>query len=70
MLSGDDLLTTLILFLLHGDVEEIASGYHQLILLQDYLPEFLDKGHFGFTVLQFLLAYNYILRYDGNDKVP
>ena len=68
MLSGDDLLTSLILFLLHGDIDEVASGYHQLMMLQDYLPDFLDKGHFGFTVLQFLLAYSYILRHAEREK--
>ncbi len=68
MLSGDDLLTSLILFLLHGDIEEVASGYHHMMLLQDYLPDFLDKGHFGYTVLQFLLAYNYILRHAEGEK--
>ncbi|XP_022111845.1 uncharacterized protein LOC110991052 [Acanthaster planci] len=63
MLSGDDLLTALILFLLHGDVKEVAKGYYHLMLLQDYLPDFLDKGHFGFSVSQFLFAYTYILSY-------
>ena len=68
MLSGDDLLTTLILFLLHGNAEEVANGYVHLMLLQFYLPDFLDKGYFGFTVQQFLGAYSYLLNYEAQES--
>ena len=61
MLCGDDLLTTLILFVLHGDPEEMAQAYPQMKFMEEYLPEFLDKGQFGFSVYQFLFAFQYIL---------
>ncbi|XP_038072585.1 uncharacterized protein LOC119741048 isoform X2 [Patiria miniata] len=61
MMSGDDLLDALVLFLLHGDVKEVANGYHHIMMLLDYMPDFLQMGQFGFTLSQFLLAYTHIL---------
>ncbi|XP_041472147.1 uncharacterized protein LOC121421484 isoform X1 [Lytechinus variegatus] len=66
MLSGDDLLTSLILFLIHGDPGEVTAFYPQLKFLEDFLPDFLDKGEIGFAVIQFESAYSYILRIEKN----
>ncbi|XP_071484520.1 uncharacterized protein [Diadema antillarum] len=68
MLSGDDLLTSLILFLIHGDPGEVTAFYPQLRFLEDYIPDFLDKGEIGFAVIQFESAYSYILRVKREDE--
>lgn len=68
MLSGDDLLTSLILFLIHGDPGEVTAFYPQLRFLEDYLPDFLDKGEIGFAVIQFESAYSYILRVERQKR--
>ncbi|XP_030832277.1 uncharacterized protein LOC100887988 isoform X2 [Strongylocentrotus purpuratus] len=68
MLSGDDLLTSLILFLIHGDPGEVTAFYPQLRFLEDFLPDFLDKGEIGFAVIQFESAYSYILRVERKKR--
>ncbi|XP_071941898.1 uncharacterized protein [Antedon mediterranea] len=60
MLSGEDLLTALILFLLHGDPRLVAKLYYHLAFLQDYMPPFLEINQHGFTVTQFWSALSYL----------
>ncbi|XP_033109665.1 uncharacterized protein LOC117110924 isoform X2 [Anneissia japonica] len=60
MLSGEDLLTALILFLLHGDPHIVAKLYYHLAFLQDYMPPFLEINQHGFTVTQFWSALSYM----------
>ncbi|XP_038072587.1 uncharacterized protein LOC119741048 isoform X4 [Patiria miniata] len=67
VLGIDDLLPCLILFLLHGNVERVVSGYHHIKMLDDYMPDFLQLGRFGNVVIQFLVAYSVLLRRECQD---
>ncbi|XP_071495835.1 uncharacterized protein [Diadema antillarum] len=68
VIGSDELLPSVILFLIKGDPGKTTSFYPHLKFLIDYLPDFLATGEVGFTLMQFNVAYSYILQNDGSDS--
>ncbi|XP_030830786.1 uncharacterized protein LOC115920040 [Strongylocentrotus purpuratus] len=66
-ISTDDLLPSLILFLIKGNPGEVTALYPQLKFLEDYLPDIVAAGIIGFTVAQFSAAFAFIIQTDGVD---
>lgn len=66
-IGTDDLLPSLILFLIKGDPGQVTALYPQLKFLEDYLPDIVASGIIGFTVAQFSTAFAFIIQTDGGD---
>ncbi|XP_071823226.1 uncharacterized protein [Apostichopus japonicus] len=70
LLSGDEGLTAVILFLIHCDTEVVANVYSHLCFLEHYIPPFFSKGEFGFTIAQFISAYQFIFTTGERCRAP
>ncbi|KAJ8020050.1 hypothetical protein HOLleu_41890 [Holothuria leucospilota] len=68
-MSADDLLSSVILFLVHGHRDIVTSTYINLMFLQDYIPAFMENGKFGYTLTTFIGAFGAIMElFESNDK--
>ncbi|XP_077997214.1 uncharacterized protein LOC144450473 [Glandiceps talaboti] len=60
--TGDDLPTILILLLIHGTPEDIASLLPQLQLMYDLVAPFVENGCHGYSLTQFQVVYGFLLK--------
>ena len=66
--GSDDLLPSVILFLIKGDPGKVTALYPQLKFLEDYLPDFAAAGTNGFAVMQFSTAYTFIINHTDTES--
>nr|XP_054759929.1 uncharacterized protein LOC129266104 [Lytechinus pictus] len=67
-IGTDDLLPSLIFFLIKGDPGQVTALYPQLKFLEDYLPDIVASGIIGFTVAQFSTAFAFIIQTDDGES--